>query len=226
MLSNKAGKVLIEYIADYVIFDLETTGVSCNDDEVVEISAIKVRGGKPVDEFSELVNPGRPIPYSASKIHGITDDMVSTCPIFQEVLIRFIDFTEDDVLVGHNIRSFDMKFLQRSLLKYFGKQLSNDYIDTLQIARIFLPDLDHHSLVDVAKYYGIETDGAHRAINDCRMNQKIFECLKKEIENPSEKAKMVQRCPKCGNALKRRTGRFGEFFGCMSYPDCRYTRNV
>ena len=62
MLGNTKGKLINKYVPDYVLFDLETTGISCNYDEVIEISAVKVRGGKIVEEFSELVNPGRPIP--------------------------------------------------------------------------------------------------------------------------------------------------------------------
>ena len=68
MLGDKPGKLLHQYIKDYVLFDLETTGISSNYDEVIEISAVKVRNGKIVEEFSQLVNPGRPIPFAA-RIH-------------------------------------------------------------------------------------------------------------------------------------------------------------
>lgn len=104
--------------------------------------------------------------------------------------------------------------------------ITNDYIDTLQLSRLYLPQLDHHKLSDVASYYNISTAGAHRALADCKMNQRIFECLKEEMENPSEETRTVRKCPKCGNALKKRSGKFGEFWGCMSYPNCRYTENV
>lgn len=86
MLSKKAGKNRIEYLTDYVLFDLETTGVSWKKDEVVEISAVEVQRGEIVDEFSSLVNPGMPIPFYASEVNGITDDMVADCPAFDEVL--------------------------------------------------------------------------------------------------------------------------------------------
>lgn len=80
MLSNKSGKKLNDYVSDYVIFDLETTGTSCTTDEVVEISAIKVVDGKVVEEFSTLVNPQMPIPYWATEVNGITDTMVADSP--------------------------------------------------------------------------------------------------------------------------------------------------
>lgn len=226
MLSKKLGKKLNTYVPDYVVFDLETTGISCDTDGVVEIAAVKVVAGEIVDEFSELVNPEMPISYFASQVSGITDDMVADCPTFDEVLERFLDFIGDSVLAGHNIHTFDMKFIQRDAEKYFGKVIGNDYIDTLQIARLYLPEMEHHKLTDLAEHYGIDTDGAHRALNDCRMNQKVFELLRKEMENPSEAAKKVKKCPKCGSPLKMRKGKYGDFWGCTGYPECRYTKNV
>ena len=226
MYDVKLGKKLNTYTSDYVIFDLETTGTSCQSDEVVEISAVKVVSGEIVDEFSTLVNPGMPIPYYASEVNGITDDMVADSPTFEGVLRNFLEFVGDAVLVGHNIHTFDMKFIQRDAQRYFGKSIGNDYIDTLQLARTYLPQLRHHRLVDLADYYGIDAEGAHRALNDCRMTQQVFEKLRLEMENPSDAAKKVKKCPRCGNILRKRSGMYGEFWGCMSYPECKYTENV
>lgn len=225
MLSEKRGKKLNIYVSDYVVFDFETTGMSYATDEVIEISAVKVQNGKVVDEFTTLVNPGCPIPYYASEVNGITDDMVGNSPLIQEVLPEFLEFVGDSVLVGHNIHTFDMKFLYRDVERFCGATLGNDYIDTLQIARIYLPQLERYRLVDLADHYGIDAKGAHRALNDCRMNQLVFECLGKEIANPSDEAKAVKKCPRCGNVLRKRSGMYGEFWGCMSYPECRYTQN-
>jgi DNA polymerase III epsilon subunit family exonuclease len=222
MLTNKPGKKLNEYVKDYVIFDLETTGISCNHDEVVEISAIKVLDGQVVEEFSTLVNPQRPIPFQASMVNGITDDMVADAPTFDVALKDFLEFVGDMILVGHNIHSFDMKFIWRDTRKYYDSIVGNDYIDTLSLARTYLPQMKHHTLTDLAAYYGIATDGAHRALFDCRMNQQVFEHLGEEMQHPSEDVKV---CPRCGGALKLRNGKFGEFWGCSGYPECRYTRN-
>lgn len=226
MLSKKCGRKLNTYVSDYVVFDLETTGISNTTDEVVEISAVKVQNGKVVDEFTTLVNPGRPIPYYASEVNGITDDMVADSPSFEKALSDFLTFVGDAVLVGHNIHTFDMKFLYRDAERFWGETIGNDYIDTLQIAKAYLPGLGHHRLVDLADYYGIDAEGAHRALNDCRMNQMVFEYLGKEIANPTEEAKAVKKCPRCGNVLRRRNGRYGEFWGCMSYPECKFTENI
>ena len=225
MLSDKAGRCLNTYFKDYVVFDLETTGISVIKDDVVEISAVKVAGGEVVDEFSTLVNPGRHIPYGASEVNGITDDMVADAPLFVDALKGFLDFAGDGILVGHNIHSFDMKFICRDAMKFFGQVVGNDYVDTLKIAQAYLPELHHHTLTDLACHYGIDCAGAHRALNDCRMNQRIFECLAKEMEHPSEAAMRVRKCPRCGCVLKLRSGRYGDFWGCTGYPECRYTEN-
>ena len=75
-------------------------------------------------------------------------------------------------------------------------------------------------LYALAEHYGLTTQGAHRALNDCRMNQQVFERLARE---PRREAK---RCPRCGQPLALRKGRFGAFYGCTGYPVCRYTENV
>lgn len=188
MLGTTRGKLLNQYIPDYVLYDLETTGISCNYDEVIEISAIKVRNGAVVEEFSSLVNPGRPIPYAASAVNHITDEMVVKAPDFREVLNSFLEFAGEDILVGHNIHTFDMKFLYRDCERFFGQTLTNDYIDTLKLARLCIPGLSHHRLGDLAEFYGISTEGAHRALNDCRMNQQIFEKMGPMIEESVKKS--------------------------------------
>lgn len=214
---------LAEYIPNYVVFDLETTGISCVNDEVVEISAIKVDNHKAVSEYTTLVNPKCAIPYDASQVNGITDDMVKDAPVFETALADFLAFVGDYVLVGHNIHTFDMKFIYRDCKRYFGKMPGNDYVDTLNLSRACLPQLRHHRLGDIAGYYGISTKGAHRALNDCRMNQAVYECLGKEIgRNPS----LMKKCPKCGGLMKKRNGKFGMFWGCGGYPACRYTENL
>ena len=248
MLGNTKGRLLNKYVPDYVLYDLETTGISCNYDEVIEISAIRVRNGSVDEEFSSLVNPGRPIPYAASSVNHITDDMVAGAPDFAEVLQEFLDFAGDDVLVGHNINGFDMKFLYRDCERFFGQMLANDYVDTLKLSRICIPGLSHYRLGDLAEYYGFSTEGAHRALNDCRMNQQIFEELGKALQNAGKPYAMRERagtgarmtgnegvvlngegikiCPVCGQIMKKRNGRYGEFWGCTGFPLCRHTEKI
>ena len=168
----------------------------------------------------------KPIPSAASAVNHITDDMVAFAPMFDSVLQQFLAFIGDDVLAGHNINRFDMKFLYRDCERYFGQTLTNDYIDTLKLARLCLPELSHHRLGDLAQYYGISTAGAHRALNDCRMNQQVFEKLAKELDGTTGRRMEIKNCPVCGQPLKKRNGRFGEFWGCTGFPTCRYTENI
>lgn len=226
MLNKSVGKKLNNYQPDYCVFDLETTGISTAADQVVEISAVKVRGGQVVGEFTTLVNPMMPIPAAASSVNGITDDMVVDAPIFKDALRDFLEFVGDDVLVGHNIHNFDMKFINRDANAYWGKMVGNDYIDTLQLSRMAIPGLAHYRLVDLAEHFHISSEGAHRALNDCMMNQQVFEEIGKALAANADAVKNAPVCPTCGSMLVFRKGRYGEFWGCSGFPTCRYTRNA
>ena len=157
-------------------------------------------------------------------VTGIMDDMVAGSPMFEQALSDFLSFAGDMILVGHNIRRFDLKFLYRDAMTYWGKTIGNDYVDTLILSKVYLPELDLHNLPSLSEYYGISTEGAHRALNDCRMTQQLYERLKEETAHPSPSAMAVKKCPRCGNLLKKREGIYGEFLGCASFPDCRYTQ--
>ena len=225
---REKGNRLVQYVPDYTVFDLETTGISANMDDIIEISAVKVKGGIVQDTFSTLVNPGRHIPAQATKVNGITDQMVSEAPLIREAMTEFLRFVGEDILVGHNIQSFDMKFIYRDCERLFQQKLTNDYVDTLRVAKLCFPEWRHRRLSDLAEHYGISTRGAHRALTDCKMNQQVFEYLAKELEKmPAAKKQSKEKiCPECGLPMKKRNGRFGEFWGCTGYPDCRHTENT
>lgn len=222
MLGNTKGKLINQYVPFFTL----TAEISITSSYLLEVPVVKVKNGVVTEEFSQLVNPGRPIPSAASAVNHIMDDMVAFAPMFDSVLQQFLAFIGDDVLAGHNINRFDMKFLYRDCERYFGQTLTNDYIDTLKLARLCLPELSHHRLGDLAQYYGISTAGAHRALNDCRMNQQIFEKLAKELDGTTGRNIEIKNCPVCGQPLKKRNGRFGEFWGCTGFPTCRYTENI
>ncbi len=221
MFGKNRGKKLSDYVSNYVVFDLETTGTSPKTEAIIEISALKVVDGKVVDTFSTLVNPEKPISPGATAVNGITDDMVKNEATLDIVLPQFNEFIEDYILVGHNIHCFDMKFIWKAAEALFGQTISNDYIDTLPMSRKCLPQLAHHRLVDLATYYDIDTAGAHRALQDCIMNQLCFEYMQDEPElTPTKK------CPNCNSELLLRNGRYGQFWGCTNFPVCRYTENT
>lgn len=227
MLANNRGKALSNPVKSYVVFDLETTGIHPSMDDIIEISAVKVVNGNIADEFSTLVDPHRPVPAAASMVNNIFDEMLKGQPGIEEVLPEFLGFIEDLPLIGHNISCFDLKFLNRETMELFGKHLGNDYIDTLNLSRKVLPKLSHHKLVDLAGHYGFDTRGAHRALADCHMNQKVYEALVRDLAlRPDTKEGDRKICPKCGKPMKIRSGRYGEFWGCWGYPDCRYTENI
>lgn len=220
MLGKNHGRKLVKYVPDYVVFDLETTGTNPNRDAIIEISAVKVVNRQIVDTFSHLVNPECSIPYYATEVNGITDAMVAEAPVLEDILPDFLGFIGEEILVGHNIHTFDMRFIWNAVEIMFDNMIDNDYVDTLTLARICLPQLSHYKLVDISSYYRISTAGAHRALNDCMMNQQCYEKLGEEL------AKQPQRiCPVCNGVLLQRTGRYGAFWGCSGYPRCKYTEN-
>ena len=220
---SKKGKRIDAYVPDYVVFDLETTGTSTRKDKIIEISALKVRGGKVVDEFSTLVNPECEIPFYASQVNHITDDMVEDAPVIEEVLPEFLEFVGDSVLLGQNIQRFDMEFIYRECRDKGLPDLENGIVDTLPLGRTCLPQMHNHKLSDMAEYFGISTEGAHRALADCYMTYHVYEKLGPLIE---EAMKSVPKCKKCGRNMVRRKGKYGEFWGCSGYPECTYTRDV
>lgn len=224
-MAQDKGKRLSQYVGDYVVFDLETTGIRWQTDEIIEISAIRVQGHQPAAQYSTLVNPQRHIPAGASKVNHITDGMVKDAPLLGEAMDGFLEFIGDGILVGHNIHTFDMKFISQAAMRLYGKEIGNDYIDTLFLARQCLPQLPHHRLLDVAGHFGISTSGAHRALQDCRMNQECYEKLGGMLQarNPKEPEVL---CPRCGAGMVRRKGMYGEFYGCSSFPGCRGTRKI
>lgn len=227
------GKKLNCCAGDYVVFDLETTGISCERDEIIEISALRVRNHKEEAVFSTLVRPKGRIPAAATAVNGITNQMVAQSPELGEVMTAFAAFIGTDILVGHNIHNFDMNFVYDAALRELGLEIQNDYVDTLALARKCLPELAHHRLTDVAAHFHIATEGAHRALQDCRMNQQCFEAMvqrmqemEKENPSPAQTAPGMAVCPSCGGELKKRNGKFGPFWGCGNFPACRFTRKA
>ncbi|MCI8950482.1 MAG: DNA polymerase III subunit epsilon [Lachnospiraceae bacterium] len=223
-MEAKGRKRLTGYVPDYVVFDFETTGLSPAADDIIEISAVKAKDGNVTATFSALVNPGRPIPKAASAVNGITDDMVENAPKLSQALSSFLEFIGDGVLIGHNIQSFDLKFLDSAVSKCGKNKVENDYIDTLFMARNCLKELPRHRLTDLAEYFHISTEGAHRALKDCMINQKCYEEMGKQLKARKTDPD-IGLCPRCGSGLVKRNGRFGAFFGCSNFPDCRFTKN-
>lgn len=235
MAVRNKGKRLNKYVKDYVVFDLETTGINPERDAIIEISAVKVCGGEIAGEYSTLVNPGRHIPAPATVVNGITDAMVANAPEIGEAIGGFLEFIGDSILVGHNIHTFDMNFAYDAASAALGRELNNDYIDTLYMARSCLPQLSHYKLTDISEHFHISTEGAHRALKDCMMNQKCYEEMgklweeqrrKRAAEGGETDSEEELSCPVCGGTLYLRKGRYGRFYGCGNFPSCRFTKKA
>lgn len=127
--------------------------------------------------------------------------------------------------ICNNIYRFDMKFIQRDSERYFGKTVDNNIIDTLQLSRKYIPKLCSHSLGALANYYEVSYEGAHRALADCKINFLVYKCLLEEMKKAIKTVQADEICPRCGNALVKRNGKRGRFWGCESFPVCKYTRD-
>lgn len=157
----------------YVVFDIETTGLSKEKEMITEIGAVKVADGKIIDRFSTFVNPQRPISAEITKLTGITDDMVKDAPTIENVLPEFLKFCEDTVLVAHNA-SFDTGFIRIAAERAGLGELHHTIVDTLELARALLPKLNKHKLDIVCEHLGVTLNGHHRAVNDAEATAEVF----------------------------------------------------
>ncbi len=157
---------------DFIVFDLETTGLSANTDKITEIGAVKISEGKIVASFSQLINPGRRLSAKIVELTGITDEMLADKPSINEVLPEFMKFAGSAMLVAHN-SDFDTGFI-----KHACESLNISYklkaIDTVAISRVLLTDLKSHKLNLVAKRLGVRLDNHHRAVDDATATAEIF----------------------------------------------------
>lgn len=182
-MSNKRinkGKSIIDFPADYVILDLETTGLSSSWDKIIEFGAIKVRNNEVIDTYSTLINPGFLIDQFIIDITGISNEDLENAPVIDNVIDDIISFIGEDILIGHNIVSFDSNFLYDSILSLRNKALTNDLIDTLRISRKLCKDINHHRLDDLIDYFSISVDERHRALGDCLITFDLFNYLKEK----------------------------------------------
>ncbi len=177
---SKKGKSLISFPVDFTVIDIETTGFLPQNDKIIEISALKIKGMKIANEFSTLINPEKKLSKTIISITGITDDMLSSAPIIDDVIPKFNEFIGDDIIIGHNV-SFDINFLFGEFERILNKPLSNDFVDTLRISRKILPDLEHHKLSDVAEALNVQQKDAHRGLADCRTTFDCYAELSKRI---------------------------------------------
>ena len=166
---------------EFVVFDIETTGLSPLSCKITEIGAVLVRKDEVLAVFNTFVDPEVPIPPEITKLTGIDDEMVKGAPKTEEALSQFLDFIGNRMLVAHNA-SFDISFIRKAAADC-GLPFSNAYLDTVSMSRFVNPDLKKHKLDTIAEYFGLGDFNHHRASDDAEMCARIFYRMVDKLEN-------------------------------------------
>ena len=172
------SKKALNFVDDYVLVDIETTGLSPINDEIIEIGAIKVKENKIVDEYNELIKINRRLSPFITNLTGITDAMLKNGKLPNVVFKEFVDFIEDDVIIGHNV-NFDYGFLCDKCKKYINYNLENERIDTMYLAKKLVPNSINYKLGTLAKYFNVSYEGAHRGLKDVEITYEVYNHLRK-----------------------------------------------
>lgn len=188
------GECDLGFDGEFVVFDIETTGLSTSGDAITEIGAVLVSNGEVISTFSEYCNPERHIPENITELTGISDETVANAPKIDEVLPRFLEYCGNRPLVAHNA-NFDTGFIRAAASK-LHIPFDNSYIDTLAMSRYVNTELSRHTLDTVAAFYGHDKFDHHRAFEDAKVCAFIFlkmaERISKEgIKDIPEMVKMM-----------------------------------
>ena len=175
------GKSLIDFPTDFCVVDLETTGFIPEFDSIIEIGALKYSNRTLVDKFQSLVKPNvELIPDCLTEKTGITNEMLKNSPTIGEILPAFDEFLFDNIVVGHNV-NFDVNFLYENYLSCLSKPFTNDFIDTLRIARKLYPEYPSHKLDFLAQKFGQTAREIHRSLTDCEITAFCYEKMRQDI---------------------------------------------
>lgn len=181
-----------DYLSSYVVLDLETTGFSPYEDEILEMAALRVIDGVVVDSCSYLIRSDAPIEPKITKITGITNEMLTDAPRLDAVLPSFLFFLGSDTIIGHNV-TFDLRFLSHSALQLFDVQYCPAYIDTLTVSRRLFPGLPGYRLCDLAAAFSIAPEGYHRALADVYTTHACYQFMARYIREHD--LRVSRMCP-------------------------------
>ncbi len=162
---------------DWVFLDLETTGLQPDKDKIIEIAALSVDASGEKQVFHHLVNPEVPLPPHITRLTGITPEMVSTAPTMVELKKDLLQFLGQKVIVAHNA-AFDLAFLEKAL----GFPLPNLYIDTVELAKLVLPQTSSYSLRNLVRIFKLRAEPVHRALPDTTALEKLFYALTETLK--------------------------------------------
>lgn len=171
--------VMLRKQESFVVVDLETTGLSYQTEKVIEVAGIKIKSSKIIDTFQSLIYVDYIPDYLTKNVHGIDVLMVKDAPPLHLVRSKFCEFVKGCVLVGHNIKAFDAKFLD----KHFGLNENTQYIDTLEMSRRLFSNERCHTLEAVSKRLDVKRGIRHRAFDDAEATAKVFLKLLKLSDN-------------------------------------------
>ena len=172
---------------EFVAFDLETTGTDPIGNAIVEIGAVRFSGSEPLEGFGKLINPGMPIPAEASRVNGITDEMVKDAPPIESILSEFTEFCGGIPLVAHNA-SFDFKFLLSDINRLKGQAPKGPVLDTLSLARKVFPGMANYKLWTLVRHFDFPSGTFHRAEEDSMYCGLLFAKIIETIELRGEEA--------------------------------------
>lgn len=177
-ISELSSDDIFDILPDCVITDIETTGLIYNKNSIIEIAAIKIIDGKISDTYSSFIHRDKPLNSKTTALTGITTSMLRECPKdLATVMFEYEHFIGDLPLVGHNILSFDIKFINEAYLKVFGQSISNKCIDTLKLSYEHFFEVESHKLNNLAEYANISTGTAHRALGDCETTLHLYKYM-------------------------------------------------
>ena len=173
LIENVNAELMLDD-AEFVVFDLETTGAKSPPCRITEVGAYRVKNGVVAEKFNTLVNPETEIPPFITNLTGINDAMVADAPLFADIVHDLLGFIGESVLVAHNSQ-FDMRFLNHEISRVFpDHRLINPCLCTVQLSRRLLPDIQNHKLKTVAEHYSIDLVNHHRASADAFATAHIF----------------------------------------------------
>lgn len=193
----KKGNSVIAFPDNFTVVDVETTGLSPEQDDIIEVSALRVRNNEVVDTFSSLVQLQTHTFLDKVIIDktGITFAMLAAAPAAAQVFSAVRDFIGTDIVVGHNA-SFDVDFLYNKFMRTMQVPFTNDYVDTLRISRKVFPELRRYRLKDIAAKVGYSPETNHRALADCQTTLACYYALRKRVWQTVGIDDFVDRCAK------------------------------
>lgn len=175
------GESLLCAPEEYVVIDLETTGLNPKNDSIIEFGAVHVVRDTVVDTFSRLVNPNRRINYFITQLTGITNEMLSSEEDISLILPEFLEFVGDRIVMGHNV-NFDVNFVYENCHRVISKPFRNDFIDTMRLSRRLFPEHKHHKLSDLIERFCVGESVEHRALGDAMQTNECFIYMKRYMQ--------------------------------------------